>query len=353
MKQDILDKFLKEISYKFPKGYPDIQDPNDVKLLNKLVMEHINEADQYKPLSFGDLRKKGGARLEKVADLINKEHPFITVKGEKKPLKFNLDAYAQLFSKRNVADIKQLSTQINKFPFFKDKEGNEYTIEDLVKAPELGGKGKGSGTRIEDAEVESLNNQIQNIIQESETQSITIKVGSTLFEGITQAVSVPGNPKADFSLNAGNTRAVFISHKDQTFQQYAGFKGLENQPEIKNFIKSVQDLSQGTLKSKDAYTRPIESDEVKRKAVYGVDQGGDAYGINNCNAVLVGRMTLTKEGDHYLLGAQQEYINPQIPEGDHEPYLTVTYRTDRNSQGVENARFGIYPKKFRPTGTEI
>ena len=45
MTQDVLDKFLKEVSYKFPKGYPDMKDPQDVKLLNKLVMEYTNEAE--------------------------------------------------------------------------------------------------------------------------------------------------------------------------------------------------------------------------------------------------------------------------------------------------------------------
>ena len=45
MTQDVLDKFLKEVSYKFPKGYPDMRDPQDVKLLNKLVMEYTNEAE--------------------------------------------------------------------------------------------------------------------------------------------------------------------------------------------------------------------------------------------------------------------------------------------------------------------
>ena len=44
-KEKEVDKFLKEVSYKFPKGYPDMKDPQDVKLLNKLVMEYTNEAE--------------------------------------------------------------------------------------------------------------------------------------------------------------------------------------------------------------------------------------------------------------------------------------------------------------------
>jgi hypothetical protein len=39
---DILEKFLNSIAYKFPKGYPDMKDPNDVELLHKLLNEVID-----------------------------------------------------------------------------------------------------------------------------------------------------------------------------------------------------------------------------------------------------------------------------------------------------------------------
>jgi hypothetical protein len=37
---DILEQFLHNISYKFPKGYPDMGDPKDVELLHKLINEN-------------------------------------------------------------------------------------------------------------------------------------------------------------------------------------------------------------------------------------------------------------------------------------------------------------------------
>jgi hypothetical protein len=49
---DILDKFLNHISYKFPKGYPDINDINDMKLLeNILESMGINLDEPDTPLS--------------------------------------------------------------------------------------------------------------------------------------------------------------------------------------------------------------------------------------------------------------------------------------------------------------
>ena len=36
---DILERFIRDIAYKFPKGYPDMKDPKDVELLNELLNE--------------------------------------------------------------------------------------------------------------------------------------------------------------------------------------------------------------------------------------------------------------------------------------------------------------------------
>lgn len=40
---DILDKFLHSVSYKFPKGYPDMDNPKDVSLLESLISEVLNK----------------------------------------------------------------------------------------------------------------------------------------------------------------------------------------------------------------------------------------------------------------------------------------------------------------------
>jgi hypothetical protein len=38
---DILEQFIRSVSYKFPKGYPDMKDPKDVELLFQLVNENV------------------------------------------------------------------------------------------------------------------------------------------------------------------------------------------------------------------------------------------------------------------------------------------------------------------------
>jgi hypothetical protein len=39
---DILEQFLHSIAYKFPKGYPDMEDPKDIELLHKLLNEVVD-----------------------------------------------------------------------------------------------------------------------------------------------------------------------------------------------------------------------------------------------------------------------------------------------------------------------
>ena len=39
---DILEQFILSVAYKFPKGYPDMKDPKDVELLNKLLSEIVD-----------------------------------------------------------------------------------------------------------------------------------------------------------------------------------------------------------------------------------------------------------------------------------------------------------------------
>ena len=39
---DILEQFIRNVAYKFPKGYPDMKDPKDVELLNKLLSEVVD-----------------------------------------------------------------------------------------------------------------------------------------------------------------------------------------------------------------------------------------------------------------------------------------------------------------------
>ena len=47
---DVIEQFLHSISYKFPKGYPDMDNPEDVTLLNEIISNLTEET----PASTGE-----------------------------------------------------------------------------------------------------------------------------------------------------------------------------------------------------------------------------------------------------------------------------------------------------------
>jgi hypothetical protein len=217
---DALDLFFKKYSYKFDKGYPDMNNNQDVLLLESILLNElgIDLNEGFNPLKFYDLQKYGGPRLKKVADKIKKGEPFDTVTDEQVVLLFNKPEYEPLFTNADIEGLKTLAkSNINAFPFFADKNGKEYSIKDLLKSKDFGGKGGGSGTRVEDIALEDVSKKIQ------ELGSIDVKLSKDgeVYKGIIGATTVNGTPKADFTFNTdsvssvnGQTGAVSLTASD-------------------------------------------------------------------------------------------------------------------------------------------
>ena len=152
---DILEKFLHSISYKFPKGYPDLNNDQDIFLLESLLknklgeeIELINEVNLSptqleKPYpsksDFSTQYKDRGERfLKKIEDGEEFElSDGTTIKIDKESSK---DAINFLKNKqyRELGGVKKL---------FKDIEGNSYSLSNFKKTKEFGsGSGQGAGT---------------------------------------------------------------------------------------------------------------------------------------------------------------------------------------------------------------
>jgi hypothetical protein len=121
------------------------------------------------------------------------------------------------------------------------------------------------------------------------------------------------------------------------------------------FIEDVRAKTGGELKPGDSFRRKITDDNIKLKAVYGLDQKVGNYGINNCQVILQGpiELKLDETDNTYLVEANHKVINPDLPKDDYEPYMYVTFRSDRNNEGVKNARFGTYPEAYKRNAPEI
>ncbi len=347
---NVITKFLEHYSYRFPKGYPDMSSLEDKALLYEILEELDIINENFRPLSFFDLKKRGGFRFKIVADKIAKKSPFTLNQGNPKTLSFIDPEYQTAFENADDSKIKQLAgSNVNTFTFFEDEAGEEYSISDLSKDKDFGGKGAGSGTVVEDYNLKALNDKIQALLEKDNVESISVIVNGKKFDGIVGAKSQFGTPKADFNLiDLEEKPLVFISHKKaggkgasaDDFIRWSGYTMYAEHPEVKAFnealVKFLEDNKLEGLPNKARFIAPIQDDELIRKLIYGPNYGGE-NSKDNVNIILQGEIDLVPKGTNtYELTAQHVQAPPSLPEGEYQPYLTSSYRADREMFGIPN-----------------
>ncbi len=351
---NVITRFLEHYSYRFPKGYPDMSSLEDKALLYEILEELDIINENFRPLSFFDLKKRGGFRFKIVADKIAKKSPFTLNQGSPKTLSFIDPEYQTAFENADDSKIKQLAgSNVNTFTFFEDEAGEEYSISDLSKDKDFGGKGAGSGTVVEDYNLKALNDKIQALIEKNDGEPINVIVNGEPFKDIVGAESQFGTPKADFNLvtldkNNNTVPVVFISHKKaggkgasaDDFIRWSGYTMYAEHPEVKAFnealAKFLEDNKLEGLPNKARFIAPIQDDELIRKLIYGPNYG-DANSKDNVNIILQGEIDLVPKGNNtYEITAQHVQAPPSLPEGEYQPYLTSSYRADREMFGIPN-----------------
>lgn len=234
---NLIDRAILEWAWMSEKGYPDLNSKEDLRVFESIFgFKLLSEKKlEWKDLS-SDTRKF--IRLEIIANKVKEGTPFTLESGEEKLLKFTKEEYFNLFYNQEVEEIKKLSRSINKFPFFEDKEGNTYTLNDITKTTELGGTGKSkqdSSERQEMGLIEAINS--------FENKPFTI-VGSNgeKIENVTGARKMPNPPegeaytdvviettKGDINISAKGTNTPSIAG--------GGLKMASNLgPEVEQFI---------------------------------------------------------------------------------------------------------------------
>ena len=193
---NVLDLFFKKFSYKFPKGYPDMKNEQDILLLESLVSKILGEEIVLeKKLEWKDLSDETRKyyRLEVIADKIANGGLFKLENGKEEVLKFDKDSYATLFKAQNVNDIRTAGGKsINKFPFFRDSQGNPISLSDLTKTKDLGSTGGSKADTSERQErglIDAINS-IEGIKNLEGANGIVI-------QNIIKAEKVPNPAKAE------------------------------------------------------------------------------------------------------------------------------------------------------------
>ena len=354
---DVLDKFFKKYSYKFPKGYPDINNEQDVLLLESILGElgiNLKEAKTpYKEIVQTILKSEeanGKLEIHSNSQRI-KNTGNISDEDFKKIISNALEITPEEIEIIFPGDSGNNSSTFNAFKF--NYEGKQYT---LILA----------GTTIAGSEIEERELKYINDIIEANGGSINIILEQTLYPNITKAVKVPKNKQADFKL-IGDT-SLFIQHKDITSQQISGIykyireenilnntgeledneikKAVEEYNEIKKFVEDIREKRPNGLEKKDNFSRTI-SPGLQIKAAYGI---GNDFGENKVQVIFFGKITLEEEvlengTKVFKLSSPTYFVYPTPLPDDYEIIISVTYRNNRNQQGIKNARFGFYPKK--------
>lgn len=348
-----VDRLIVEWSYRCDKGYPDINSAKDWAILDEILNKagfSLDSLDEtFRQFKFSEFVKPGRERrAETIATKIAQGTEFEMYPSGTKKLQFADPSYAEAFASRDINKIKQIGgTGVNKFPFFQDEQGNQYGLDSLAKSPELGGKGAGSGTAVEDTELSDFTAHLEQIVAE-EGAPINVIVGNKTYSGITTAASQKGFPKSDFNLiNAEGTPVVFISHKKAggkgasptDFIRWGGFTALGEDPEVRRFVQSLKKFLEennlDSLPSSTVFAKEVDSDDLVRKLTYGNDYGSE-FGLDNVQIVIQGKVKLESTGDEgtYKLTGDHFYLNGEIPQGDYRPVLAGKYRSDRAMFGI-------------------
>lgn len=216
------------------------------------------------------------------------------------------------------------------------------------------GSGVG-GTSKEDAQLSSLQNQIQKELENSNLMELPIKIGNKYYS-VAGAATTPGTPKSDFHLlNLQNQEVVWISHKDgstaKDFQQWGGMSArsepkIAKHSETKKFVDDVRNMFGDKMPRATTVSRKIKDPQLAGMSVYGNDFGS-AFGRQNVTLLLQGPVKLVKKKDYYEITSNHTSINGDVMKNGYEPVFMAIYKGDRSNEGIKGARFVIQPAASR------
>jgi len=243
---DSITKYLNRIAYKFPKGYPDMNNDQDVLLLETLLSKFLGETFILKEtaLSPSELSKDatlpGGEKKPRIEILVNKIE-----NGEE--LELNDGSKFIVDNKEEVLSQLKGKTRINTAISLVDKDGNKISTSNLKKTAEFGGGGGMRGGSDLTAKAESAQCIVNEIryssgkvdvsdITDGAIQSTKNKVEITDFEGAAELLKT--NPGwLDSSVSIANSLA---SQYSGPFIQNRGSEWVKNlESAVKPKLKEV------------------------------------------------------------------------------------------------------------------
>lgn len=292
-------------------------------------------------------------RIDVFIDKYKKEKPFTLVNGSKISFTYDTDI-EKIMKKRSQAQMRNV--------ILLGKDGKEYRLSALGKDRDFGGKGAGFGTRDEDRELKSLNDQLDDIRSKDKTGTVKIKIGNNTYD-VASAVSTPGTPKSDFHLvDSKGNEVVWISHKKgrtaKDINQWGGVSKrseplIFNHPETQKFARDVTSMYGEGLPRATSISRKIKDKKLKMMSMYG-NQYGKPLGRQNVTLLIQGPVKLRKRSGAYVFDSNHIHLNGEsVDRTEFEPVFMAIYKGDRNDLGLKGTRVVISAKGGRKVKKEI
>lgn len=153
---NVIDKFLEHYSYRFPKGYPDLNNHKDYNLINQILFEELNINLFERSLSYKELEKPYPSKNE-LSSLYNDRGSYFLYKinkGEEFELTDGSKIVIDPEASKEAIDIlksKNYSNLGGTKKIFIDTNGNSYNLSKFEKTIEFGsGSGSGGGSKNTD-----------------------------------------------------------------------------------------------------------------------------------------------------------------------------------------------------------
>ena len=226
---DIIEQFLHKVSYKFPKGYPDINDEQDILMLEGMLKELGVDFLFEKKLEWGDLSSatRKYSRLTIIDDKIKSGTPFKLEDGTEVPLQYTDNSYSELFTNQKIDNIKKIGgNRINQFTFFKTPSGKEIGFSAITKTKDLGGTG-GSKAQTSERQERGLVDTI-NKSSEANVPKLLTGTNGVSIPNVSSITKLEGNAAhgkehyADLVLNTLDNKKILISAKGLEVPNIAG-----------------------------------------------------------------------------------------------------------------------------------
>jgi hypothetical protein len=281
---DILDKFFKKFAYKFDKGYPDMNNSQDVLLLESL----FEKLDIEVQLNEEVPNKKGTIQaVQKIVDTVGDKYNLFAMKSKpnrigsigKQPESSFIQAFKDTFGEDidiKVFPPRQGPNPSGSFNMYQFKAGDLGEVNILVSRSEPGGAGKSNEATF----IDTLNKLI-----EQARGTATIKIISPEYNVVSNNVTyVRDSSKTDAGKGA-KSDAQFLSGQpgsdtgkvvnNISLKQDGGFRWASVASNFPDFIKTFQTKA---IEGKIPGLKLIKNPDVPGKYLMSKSETGERLG---------------------------------------------------------------------------